>query len=272
MTTKSIGLLSMAVACATAISISASSCDNNPTTPGGKSPISGGKGPQVLDGNCGGDIASRNCGVGKSSIRYDEEGNMQVSNMDDPSSGVNSVFADPINYWHASVEAEFPADGSGSLSYSAQDGKGNTQARMDITQKDGETYEVRPTFTSNEDGGTPYYDVQILDDRGGIVARQDDVDISQSVAMRPDRNIPLPPTQPGWGVFAATSQCIWSLQTATAVQWTLPNGITATGVKVKMTEKNSQGFYPYIQSGNILTNGVVASYTVKSASGVQSSK
>src|ERR1041384_5392431 len=114
MTRKSIGLFSMAIACAAAISISASSCDNNPTTPGNSKNNGGVKGPQVLDGDCLSAIGAQDCGVGEARVSYDENGNMQVSNMNE-SSGINSVFAQPINLWHASIDADFPRSGNGSL-------------------------------------------------------------------------------------------------------------------------------------------------------------
>ena len=264
MTRKSIGLLSMAVACATAISISASSCDNNPTTPSnGKN--SGIKGPQVLDGDCLSAIGARDCGVGEARVSYDENGNMQVSNMNE-SSGINSVFAQPINLWHASVEAEFPQSGNGSLTYAAQDVDGNTQAQVDIVQKDSRDYVILPTFTSPPEGGKPFYDVQILDDKGNVIASQEAVNIKEPVVVRPDCELKLQTVS--WNVYQVSSQCIWRIimNPCCKIQWILPDGTVVNGSQIKLTERNEKGFYVYLQTNNILTTGTTASYNVSTAS------
>ena len=268
MTRKSVGLLSMAVACAAVVSISASSCDNsNPATPG-TSQNNGGKGPRVLDGPCGGNIGSTDCGIGPSAVSYDEGGNMRVSNMNGAGTGVRSVFAAPINYWNASVDVEFPPGGNGFLTYSAQDATGSTQAQMTISQAAGGGYMVRPAFTSSPGGGTQSYDIQILDARGNVVASQPEVPLTQATMMMPNGPT-FPPSQPGWGVTTPTAQCIWSIRLASGASWVLPNGTAATGTTLKMTERNSLGVYPYVQSGIIVSTGVATSYTQRSASGVQ---
>ena len=273
MTRKSIGLLSMAVACAAIISISASSCDNNPTTPGNQN--TNGKTPQVLDGECVGTVAVTDCGVGKATVAYDEDGYLTVSGMRDPGkSGVNCRFSLPINVWNANIRVRFPDDGTGSLSYTAQDDQGNTEARLDIAQVNGQ-YQLLPTFTSPPEGGKASYDVAILDNDGNVVASQIAIDPKKPIVAQSDCDIRLNTFQgASWSVYQINSQCIWKVLTnpCCRVRWILPNGTIADGTKIQFRERNEKGLYVYLETKNIFTSGNVLNYNVLSASAIKTAR
>ncbi len=271
MTRKSIGLFTLAIACATALSISASSCDNsnNPATPGDKN--NGGKGPQVLDGPCLGTVAVTDCPTGNASLQYDENGNLRVAGMSERS-GVNCTFASPINVWHAVVDASFPASGNGSLLYSAQDDQGNVEASLAIRQQSSTSFSILPTYTSAPGGGTPSYDAVILSN-GNVVGTRTGLDATTPVVFNSDATCVVDlfkAAQASWDVYQVNSQCTWKLklQPCCRLVFRLPDGSTYTGDEIKLIERNSNGVYVYLKTKNIFTTGNVASYAVKAASAI----
>jgi len=269
MTRKSIGLFTLAIACATVLSISASSCDNsnNPATPGDKN--NSGKGPQVLDGPCLGTVAVTDCPTGNATAAYDENGDLRVYGMSDRS-GINCTFASPINVWKASITPTFPASGNGSLSYSAQDDAGNVEASLAIRQAGTTGFTILPTYTSAPGGGNPSYDAVIYS-KGVQVGRVDAINPTTPVVLNTDCVLDVfKVAQLSWDVYQINSQCEWKLklQACCRLVFRLPDGTTYTGDEIKLIERNSNGVYVYLKTKNILTTGNVATYAVHAASAI----
>jgi|GEM_PF-1236087 len=254
MTGKSIGLLSAAVACATIMGVTISSCDgnSNPATPGGNGLNNGGKNPQVLDGPCLGTVAVSDCPTGEAIARYNEDGELVVTNLNgQEANGINCSFASPINVWNANIRAIFPSSGNGALNYTAQDNQGNVEARLDVRQQGNEIH-INPTFTSPPDGGKSYYDVAIYDAEGNLQAAQQKIDLSTPVKVIPDCSVNLIQSV-GWSVYQVNSQCLWKILTNPCcnVRWILPNGTVANGSKITLRERNEEGLYVYLETKNI---------------------
>jgi hypothetical protein len=257
---KSIGLLSAAIACVTAISVSISSCDSNkgPVTPGSHGGVDQGKNPRVLNDLCKSSIGFTECGSGEASVDYDDDGNASISNLSTSGSSVTYTFDQPGNLWHSAVNVSFPTTG-GSLSYEAQDAAGNTQAKVDL-KASGNGYDVYPTFTSSADAGTPQYDAYILNN-GTVVGQQLSIDSKDVIRINPLCTLVVKTT--GWNVFQLNSQCIWKLtfDPCCLIEFQLPDGTIVNGNQIKFVERNSAGLYIYLQTSRIILSGSVATYT-----------
>lgn len=268
MTRKSFGLLFTAVVCATTMSISISSCDNNnsPTTPGNGG-INRGKGPEVLGDEGRKLVEISEVPLGKTSFNYNEDGDLVVEGLDgNPKNGVGCGFAVPINVWHADIDAKFPSS-EGSFSIDATDDKGNVEAAVTI-KDDGTGYVAFPTFTSHPDGGKPQYDVYIYDN-GTLTGKQ--LNVSAADVIRIDNRkaaCTLNVTRAGWDVFKVDAQCIWKikLNPCCTFQFKLPDGTVFTGNEFKFVEKNEKGVYVYLETRTVRVTGRLSSYAVSSAS------
>ncbi len=184
---------------------------------------------------------------------------------------MNCRFERAINIWNADIRAAFPEDGTGSLSYTAQDDQGNTEARLDIAQN-ADGYAVLPTFTSPPEGGRTSYDVRVFDNNGTVVASLNAIDPKTPVIAQSDCDIRITPINgAGWSVFQANSQCVWKVLTnpCCRVRWILPDGSVADGSKIEFRERNEKGLYVYLETKNIFTSGNVSTYTVRSASAIR---
>jgi len=265
----SMGAIAMAIACAAIVSISTSSCDTTPTTPGSIGRNTGSKTPEVLDGNCMGTVAINNCGVGGAEVGYDENGFLQATGMTGlDGNGVNARFDRPVNIWNAKIHVGFPD--AGALSYTSEDDQGNMQARLDIARQ-GAQYRFRPTFISPPNGGKSSYDIQIFDKSGNVVTRLNAIDPKESIIASPECDIQADPIEgAGWSAYEPTTQGIWkvAMNNSCMIQWTLPNGNVVKGSTISFRERNERGFYIYSSTSNIFTSGNLSSYAVQIASAV----
>ena len=187
MTRKSFGMLSVALVCATAMSISISSCDSNntPTTPGSNGGVDRGKGPQTLGNDTRTLVEITEAPVGGVTFSYNEDGDLKVAGLNGAAgNAVSCAFAKPINVWHAAVDAKF-TEAAGSLTIDARDDAGNVETAVTIqSSPDGSSYVTYPTFTSHPDGGAPLYDVYVYNN-GQLVGSQLSVAATQAPGFLP---------------------------------------------------------------------------------------
>lgn len=271
---KSIGLLSLAITCVTALGLTISSCDNNsssPTTPGNGG-VDQGKGPQALDGPCNVSTGISNCPTGQAAVSYNAEGDEVFTGLTTttaPNPGtVNCTFSNPANVWRGSLDVTFAATG-GSLTYESKDAGGIIEASVTLqSAAAGGNYTILPTFTSPPGAGLPQYDAIILDNNDVEVGRQNAISATQAVSIIPSQTCTLKVTSAGWDVYQVNAQCAWKFGFNPCCTYTfqLPNGTLIPGNKIRLVERNSNGVYVYLLTSKITTSGNVATYNLKSAS------
>ena len=269
---KSIGLLSLAITCVTALGLTISSCDNNsnaPTTPGNGG-VDRSKDPQVLDGPCTASTSITNCPTGQAAVSYNADGDEVFTGLTAagaPNAGtVNCTFGSPANVWRGSTDITFAASG-GSLTYESKDAGGNVEASVTLASA-GPNYTVLPTFTSAPGAGTALYDAYILDNNNNVIGSQLAIAATTPVTITPAQTCVINVTSIGWDVYQVNAQCAWRIgfNPCCTYSFRLPNGTIIPGNKIKLVERNSNGVYVYTQTSTITTSGTVATYNLKAAS------
>jgi len=144
---KSLGLLSIIVACAAAASITIASCDNNATDPPNPGKGGGGKTPEVMAQSVSVDLN----GIGGTIVTdVPDIGDLDVTNFN--AGGTRSKFLGQATTWSQSVDGNWPASGNGGVNLvaSTPDGQAST---LTIGQE-GDGLIVTPTFSG---GSEPEY-------------------------------------------------------------------------------------------------------------------
>ncbi len=271
MTARSLKLLSAGIICIAVASITIASCDNNSTNPGNPSGTATntggrGKGPQVLRNGFGTLAVDRGSFGTVSLERSEEDPTVLVASKfsTEGRSGLTSAFA-PAAAWSQDADVTFPKTG-GFLTYTILDDS-SLQSTLRVGRgQGGDVLSYLPGFTGGPPDSTSY-DLTIFANNVPVVHIPNippvrPVEVRESTCCRLLRGLHF--------FVLPDGRCRWQLAVNECCSVRISyNGVEYLGDRVQLTERNTDGQYPYHSFNRVAVNGFVQSYTIASELAVQ---
>ena len=270
----SLGILIAAMSCGAAATFM--SCDSSSSNPGAPpSSRDNGKGVRTLNDNCLSVFTGiENCSIGNGSLQS-EGSSITVTGLGGIGDGVSGSFED-AEAWSQDISVNFGAAGNeGSLRYSASS-DGQILGRLDIARQGDGSFAATALY-SGEEGGPSAYSVHVFNNGAlvggqngipgsgggptifnGIIAHAGFGSVSNDGPYYPIPYDPAPDDPNPWEEGA----CEWTLESASGLSVTLPNGTVLTGDKIAFTEQVTPGHTVYSHFQRVDVEGQMSSYTI----------